>query len=247
MDTENRVGTIDLMELLTRFRRSWAVIALCGLLLAGAAFAYNTFLVTPQYEASCRMIVITREDASANVTQDQLSSAQGMIDTYSQIILGRDFLEQVMEASGYRANEISYETFKSKISISGVASTQIMKIAVRDPDANKAKEIANVIYAKAPAYTKEKGRIGSLEQLDRAYAGPSPVSPNVKRSMVLAFLVGLLIPMGVITVRTLFENTYKTDMDIKRDLDLPVLGVIPALDAAQTGKSKAGRSGRRAK
>lgn len=232
METENKADSIDLMDLIMRFRRYWVMIVLCGFLFGGAAFAYCKFFVTPQYEASCRMIVITREDMSANVTQDQLSSAQGMIDTYTQIILGRDFLEKVIDEMGYSEEEMSYAAFRNKISISGVSSTQIMKIAVRDPDVNTAKAIARIIYATAPDYTKEKGRIGSLEQLDRVHAESKAVYPNVKRNTLLALLIGLLIPLGVITVQMLIENTYKTDADVKRDLNLPVLGVIPVAEDA---------------
>ena len=236
MTTENNQMSINLIEMLTRLKRYWAAILLCGFLLGIAGFAYSNFFVTPQYAASCRMIVTTREDVSDNVTTDQLTSAQQMINTYSEILLGRDYLEQIIDNLKL---DMTHQELKAKISISAAVDTQIMEISVRDASLKQAKRIASYIYQTGPVVAKEIVKIGSLDQAGRVYAlnDGNPVSPNVKRTTVMGFLIGCVLPMAAIVLVMLFDNTYKTDVELRNDLGLPVLGIIPSIDSVTDMKT----------
>lgn len=236
MTTENNQMSINLIEMLTRLKRYWAAILLCGFVLGIAGFAYSNFFVTPQYAASCRMIVTTREDVSDNVTTDQLTSAQQMINTYSEILLGRDYLEQIIDNLKL---DMTHQELKAKISISAAVDTQIMEISVRDASLKQAKRIASYIYQTGPVVAKEIVKIGSLDQAGRVYAlnDGNPVSPNVKRTTVMGFLIGCVLPMAAIVLVMLFDNTYKTDVELRNDLGLPVLGVIPSIDSVTDMKT----------
>lgn len=238
METEKKEKVIDLMDLLYRFRRYWIVIVICGVLAATGAFLYTKLGITPLYEASCRLIVITREEIGDNVTQDQLNSGESIIATYKEIILGRGFLEHVRTKLGYKESELSYLSLRGTLTVSSVSGTQIMSVSVRDPDIKRASRIASVIYAEAPAYIKDKAKIGSCEQLEPVVETVGSVYPSWKRNTALGLLIGLLLPMAVITLKMVFENTYKTDADVKMDLDLPVLGVIPAMDFSRVTEDK---------
>ncbi len=236
MAAENNQVSINLIEMLGRLRRFWLIILLCGLICGAACFAYTNFFVTPQYAASCRMIVTTREDANNNVTTDQLTSAQQMVNTYSEILLGRDYLEQIIDDLNLN---ITHQQLKAKISISAAVDTQIMEITVRDADIKQAKRIAQYIYGTGPVVAKEIVKIGSLDQAGSVYAvnDGAAVYPSVKRTTVLGIFVGCIIPMVVIILFILFENTYKTDSDLKNDLGLPVLGIIPSIDCVLDKKA----------
>lgn len=240
MAAENNQVSINLIELLGRLKRFWAVILLCGVLCGIAGFVYTSFFVTEQYAASCRMIVTTREDANNNVTTDQLTSAQQMINTYSEILLGRDYLEQIIDDLNLK---VDHQQLKAKINISAAVDTQIMEITVRDADTKQAKRIAQYIYETGPVVAKEIVKIGSLDQAGSVYAvnDGAAVYPSVKRTTVLGLFVGCVIPMVVIVLFMLFENTYKTDSDLKNDLGLPVLGVIPSIDSVLDKKAIASK------
>ena len=238
METEKKEKFLDLMELLYRFRRYWIIIVICGILAAAGAFVYTKLGITPLYEASCRLIVITRVDANDNVTQDQLSSGETIIATYKEILLGRGFLERVRDKLGYSESEMSYAALRSRVSVANVSGTQIMQVSVRDPDANRAYRIADAIYSQAPGYIKDKAKIGASEQLEKPQMPTGTVYPNWKRNTAFGLLIGLVLPMVIITLKMVFENTYKTDADVKMDLDLPVLGVIPAMDFSRIVEDK---------
>ena len=57
----------------------------------------------------------------------------------------------------------------------------------------------------------------------------SPVEPNIQRSLLQAVLIGLLAGVGAAVIRERTDNVFYTPMDAERELQLPVLGLIPFL------------------
>ena len=56
-----------------------------------------------------------------------------------------------------------------------------------------------------------------------------PVEPNIQRSLLQALLIGLLAGVGAAVIRERTDNVFHTPMDAERELQLPVLGLIPFL------------------
>ncbi|QPN64284.1 polysaccharide biosynthesis tyrosine autokinase [Synechococcus sp. CBW1004] len=56
-----------------------------------------------------------------------------------------------------------------------------------------------------------------------------PVEPNIQRSLLKALLIGLLAGFGAALIRERTDHVFYTPMDAERDLQLPVLGLIPFL------------------
>lgn len=56
-----------------------------------------------------------------------------------------------------------------------------------------------------------------------------PVEPNIQKSLLRALMVGLLAGLGAAILRERTDNVFHTPMDVERELQLPVLGLIPYL------------------
>lgn len=69
--------------------------------------------------------------------------------------------------------------------------------------------------------------------IDRAIASNIPVSPNKKVIFLGSFLIGLLLPFGVIYVNDLLDTKIKLRSDIEKNTTLPFLGEIPKLTTGQ--------------
>jgi capsular exopolysaccharide synthesis family protein len=59
--------------------------------------------------------------------------------------------------------------------------------------------------------------------------GETPVQPDIKRSILQALLLGLLSGVGAAILREKTDNVYHTPMEVEKELQLPVLGLIPYL------------------
>jgi len=55
------------------------------------------------------------------------------------------------------------------------------------------------------------------------------IQPDIKRSILQALLLGLLSGVGAAILREKTDNVYHTPMEVEKELQLPVLGLIPYL------------------
>ena len=49
-------------------------------------------------------------------------------------------------------------------------------------------------------------------------------------NIAIAFLLGLMVSIGLIFLLEYMDNTYKTKEQLENELEIPVLGVIPNLE-----------------
>lgn len=76
----------------------------------------------------------------------------------------------------------------------------------------------------------ESVEAGSVKLISQAAVTPDPVSPNVMKNTAIAALLGLVVSVGIVVLRELLDNKIKTEDDVRKYLDLPVVGVIPDYD-----------------
>ncbi|MBE7001274.1 MAG: capsular biosynthesis protein [Ruminococcaceae bacterium] len=238
MNRDEQGIEIDLMQIVRNLLGNLKYIIVVTVLLGVLGYLGSEMLITPIYQASAKMIVNTRKDENQNVTNDQINSAKNLVKTYAVIICSRDVLNQVI--TDLSLPETCGQLAK-RISVSAVNDTQVMQITVQHPNRDTALAIASKFLEIAPNAIVEKVEAGSVKTVEQAYAGSAPVSPSSTRNAVFAAMLGFILSCVVIVVITLTDNTYKTDMDIQRDLNIPVLGVIPAADGCDK-KAKYGSS-----
>jgi capsular polysaccharide biosynthesis protein len=70
----------------------------------------------------------------------------------------------------------------------------------------------------------------SLMVVSPAAAHNSPVKPNKKLNITVAFLLGLMASVALSFVLEFLDYTIKTTDDVSQYLDLPVVGLIPVAD-----------------
>lgn len=227
MNKEEQGIEIDLMQIVITLLSNLKYIVVVTLLFGVLGYLGNTMMVTPIYEAGAKMIVNTRKDENQNVTNDQINSAKNLVGTYAVIIRSRDVLNQVITDLNLTD---TYSQLASSISVKAVNETPVMQITVQHPDRNTALAVAAKLLEVAPSAILEKVEAGSVKTVEQAYAGMEPVSAGALYHAVLAAMAGFVLVCAVVVIISLTDNTYKSDMDIQRDLGLPVLGVIPAME-----------------
>ena len=105
---------IDLLELFSILKAHIVAIIVVTVIAAVAGFMVTEYLITPQYEASVNMIVNTRTDANANVSNDNINSAKSLVSTYAIIIKSNTVLNQV--AANLNLKDMDYDTLVEKVS-----------------------------------------------------------------------------------------------------------------------------------
>lgn len=228
MNQEDREIEIDLLQLGRALWEKAIYILLVAVIFGLLGFAGSKMFVTPVYQASAKMIVNNRKDDTQYVTNDQLNSAKSLVDTYAIIIRSRNVLNQVIAELELPE---TYGQLYSRVSVQAVNNTQVMKITVQHTDVSTAFAITEKILDIAPNMIMNAVEAGSVKTVEQAYASSAPVSPSAQRNAILMAMVGFALACAVVVIKFLTDNTYKTDLDVQHDFDLPVLGVIPTLES----------------
>ncbi len=69
--------------------------------------------------------------------------------------------------------------------------------------------------------------ISNIIIVDKAEINTGPVSPNLKKNMLLGAIAGVAISLGYILLAYLLDSKIKNSETAEQVLGLPVLGIIP--------------------
>lgn len=223
---EQEYEMIDLREVFSLVKKNLAVIFMSVAVFSLAGLLVTTLLIRPKYEATATMIVNSREDqqAQTTVTNDQINSARQLVNTYAVILKSDTVLEKTIADLKL---DMDYEKLVKKVSIEAVDSTQVMKISVQDENPETAKKIVSSIVNQAPQVIIKTVKAGSVEIISQPKAGTRAVSPRKMMNTAVAGLIGGVLSVGLVFLRSAMNNKFVSDKDITKHLGLTVIGVIP--------------------
>ena len=221
---EQNEKSISMQELFVILKKYLITIVVTGLAGGIGMFCLCRFLVAPVYEASAKMIVNARVEQTGTVTNDQITSSQKLVDTYAIIIRSQPVLEPVIETLGL---SMDVEELAEEVTVTSVNDTQVMQIAVQSKDANQALRIVEEIVKLCPPIIIEAVEAGSVKTIEPAHLKNEPVAPHTNLFTLLAAFLCMFAVVVFAIARHLLDNTYKSEADLRNDLELPVLGVIP--------------------
>lgn len=221
---ERNDRSISIQELFVLLKRYLVLIIAAGLIGGIVTYCVCSFVISPVYEASAKMIVNSRQEQTGSVTNDQITSAQKLVDTYAIIIRSRSVLEPVIENLNL---SMDVEKLAKMVTVTSVNDTQVMQIAVQSTDSEEALRIVEQIVAICPNIIIDSVEAGSVKTVESAHLKKEPVAPSTNLFTVVAAFLCMVIVVIVVMLRFLLDNTYKSEVDLRNDLELPVLGVIP--------------------
>jgi polysaccharide biosynthesis transport protein len=105
-------------------------------------------------------------------------------------------------------------------------------VLLREVESNKQ------IYDSLMQRTKETGisselRASNVRVVDPAETPRSPVTPNIQRGLMMSLTASLVLALGLAVGLEYLDNRIKTPDQIRQDLGLPFLGMVPAIRLKQ--------------
>lgn len=229
---------IDIWELLHAWRRKWWAI-LAAMLLLGVAFgAYCKFIMPDSYRADASLY-ITSNNSVISLSDLQLSAA--LTSDYENIIKSRHVLMKVIENL---ALDISYQELNSMVTVNNPSDSHIIEIKVTAPDKATAVLLANeIMYVSVEEIYQI---IGSSEptiinQAEEIFV--EDAKPSAKKYALLGAMLGLVLVCGVIAIHVLTDTSIKSEEDVAKWLDLPLIAIVPVNNTEAGSGKKRRRSG----
>lgn len=219
---------IDLKDYLRIVRkRLWLIIAFVLVCTIGAGVV-STFFLSPVYEASTKLIVNKSDETAAlnSVDLNTVNLNLRLIDTYKEIIKTPAIMNIVAEENpefGITAKELS-----SKVRVSSVNNTQVMTLVVEDESYERAAMIVNAVSSVFQREISNIMNVDNVSILNEASLTevPGPVKPNTKLNIAIAFVVSLMVALGIVFLLEYLDDTVKTENDVQQLLDLPILTMV---------------------
>lgn len=227
---------IDIRELLFEFKkRLWLIIAslILGVMVVGA---YSTFIVTPQYRSEAKLYVLSKETTLTSLADLQIGSQ--LTQDYKVLVGSRPVLQGVIDHMGLNLN---YKELLKKLTIDNPQNTRILTLTVEDPDPYMAKAIVDDLAETASDYIGEIMEMIPPKLIEDGVVATEMASPNIAKNALIGGLVFMLLVCGLLTVRVVTNDTIKTEEDVNKYLNLPVLAVIPKKSDKGDKKTSSGK------
>ncbi len=220
---------MDIRKIIAMVLRKWPVIVITAFICAVALYVFSSVYVTPIYAAKATMIVNKSQYQASEQNQmsyNDILMTQKLVKSYSLIMTSNTNLELVQKDLD---TEMSVSAIKKSIKVSSVGETEVLQITVEHADPVLATNIANALVKVSPATIIRVIKAGSAEVIDYATIPNVPIKPVVWQYGALGALIGIMLALAMIFLRDYFDNTFKTEDDIRNVLDLPVITSLPEI------------------
>ena len=225
---------IDVLELFHVLLNKFWIIHLAGII-AALAFVGGTILfITPQYQSTTKMYVLSKQDNNT-ITQQDMQTSLSLTKDYAELIKSRTVTEGVIAQLNL---DLTHEQLLGKVSVDSATDTRILSITVTDPDPYEACKIANAIRDVAANHIKNVMDIDAVNVVETANIPDQKSSPNISKNGVIGGLLGVLLSVAIILIAYISNDTIKTQEDVERYLGLSMLGTIPLTAADRKNKKK---------
>ena len=158
-----------------------------------------------------------------SISDLQLSAA--LTRDYADIIMSRTVLKQVIKKLDL---DLDYKQFDDLITVENPDSTHVIQIDVTCNDAELCRDISNILMEISIDQIYQI--VGSSEPTIIDYAETEDIeqrTPGFSKYLILGALAGLILMCGILTLQISSDTTIKTEEDIEKYMDLPILGVVP--------------------
>ena len=213
---------IDLLELFYALRHRWWAILLALVIGAGAAGVYTKKLIAPHYQSTSMVYVLSKETTLASLADLQIGSQ--LTKDYSVIIKSRPVLQEVIDKQNL---DLTTDELGKMITIDNPSDTRILSITVEDIEPMRAKAIVDEVTKSASNYIGDIMEMVPPKVIEDGIVAVKPSSPSVKKNAAVGGLGLAVLVCGLICLKTVLDDTIKSEEDIEKYLGLSVLAVIP--------------------
>lgn len=223
---DHEFDTLDLRELFYMLVKHMRLIALLTVISVSVTALATIFLMTPTYETfTTLMLGKPVEELNASQVNNQgILTNQQLIGTYAEIAKSKVVINKVVNELG---NTMTPAELRSKVSVTLLNNTAVIKVGVKDSDPERAAVIANAMAKTFMAEVSNIMKIENVQVIDPAEVPVNPISPRLLMNLAISLILGLMLGVFISFLIEFMDRSIKTPEDVQKYLGLPVLGMIP--------------------
>lgn len=218
---------ISISEIFEALKKRWILIVSITLVATLISGILSFFVIKPIYETSTKVFIGKEESNLEGYNSNDIQMYQKLLQTYAETIKTN---EVVQAAINNTEADLTVSAVKGALTVTPVSDTQILQIKYQNNDPEVAKEILENITNEFVVLAKELVPNGNVRVIEAVQLPEDPVAPNKTMNIAIAFLLGLMVSVGLVFLLEYLDNTFKNKENLERELDIPALGVIPVVD-----------------
>ena len=231
---------LDLKELISMFLEKKLLIILVIIIFAIMGAIYTLKFIVPEYEASISLVLVqlgteATTDSATSISTTDITINSKLVENYREIAKSRIVADTVKQNLHL---DIPTSEIQENIAVNSISDTELIRVTVTNKDPKLAYDIATE-FAKVFA-DKVEGlyNIRNVHILDEAQIPQEPSNIHLSKNVLIFAFVGAILVFGYILLINMLDTTVKSDIDIEKALNLPVLASIALTDDNYKKKSK---------
>lgn len=220
---------MELSDYVRVLRRHWIMVAasaLLGLMIA----AVLSISVSATYTAKTQLFVAIQSSGSVTELQQGNTFSQARVQSYVKTTTTPVVLQPAIDSLGLA---LTPAQLAPQIQASADLNTVLINITASDTSPVQAAAIAQAVansLIEAVDSLESPSQGGEspvkLSVITPATAPDLPAAPNVKANLLLGFVVGLALGIGIAVLRGKFDNKIRGEAELRRVTDAAILGGI---------------------
>lgn len=230
---ENDEMEIDLGALFRVLISRWWAILLAVVLGAAAALAVTAGFMTPKYRSQAMLYILPRNAEETSMSDLQVGTE--LVADCVEIAKSNTVLDATIQELAISFEEVyTREQVAEMLSVTNDADTRILNISATSENPYVACAVANAVSTETSSQVAAIMQTTPPTLVEQAEVSENPVSPSVKKNVVIGAALGLVLCCGVLVIRYITDDSIRTSEDVEKYLGLNVLAVVPV-----EGKGKA--------
>ncbi len=217
-------STSTLGDIFSPFRKNLILIIAIVVITVFAGIIYSVFIVTPTYKSSAEILVVPVSGTpEENLETNDIQTNLQLIITYKEFITSPIVLSGVIESLDLTQ---SITELQNNLSVENTPESQILVLTVEDTNAQQSATIANEIAKNFIEQANTILGVSNLTVISAATAPSSTASPNIVLNTILALIIGIVLSILTVLVKSALDNTIRESKDLEF-LETPIYGEIP--------------------
>lgn len=224
-------NTISLQEIAYALKKRWKLIALITIAATLVSAILSFFVIKPQYEAKTKLFIGKQETQDNNAyNNSDVMMYQQLMKTYAELVKTSDLVTKAVKSVDLNYNQEEIKGILKNLNATPSAETQILDLSYKGGNPKDVLKVTEAITSEFISESKELIPNGNVQVIQKAQLPEHPVSPNKKLNILIAFVLGLMVGVGVVLLLEYLDNTFKSREELEKTLELPIIGTIPDYD-----------------
>lgn len=211
----------DLREIFKILHKHIKLLIIAPIIFAIIGATISIYLIKPVYEASTTIIVRQEKQSNEEMNISDVNLSKSLIYTYAEMAMSMTVLDMTRK-------ELGLESLNpNSIAVSPVKDTQILRVSVQNTDKQLSMDIANTLVEQFTTEVLRITKTDNVAVVDYAVLPSNPIKPSKVLNALIAGIIGEVLAILMIFISEYLDSSIKTEKDIEKYLEIPVIGIIP--------------------